>query len=293
MADRKSYEEANWASLSPHARRTHNQLRMARGLLPITEPKKKGACVTADDPFYRKPTRQLRSFTSEVWERLPPAVRTAYNNLRRARFLALIPEPKIDLSPGPSKPAPKLLDPSPLARAIAHGGDAEQEQVLFEELKVVTDALLSAHDGNPRMLAERLRSGMATSEEMRLAADLIEDKVRRLAQRPATLSKKLRLAAAESLLRAWYHARPDRWGESRAVRFCTDAYHITRAEGFGFLRKIEAETVEHAEQGYIAAIEHVEEGHIEMVEYTDHSTPADAATAARAPEGFHRRTAKR
>lgn len=35
----KSYEEANWAKLSPAFRRAHNRLRQARGLPTIPDPK--------------------------------------------------------------------------------------------------------------------------------------------------------------------------------------------------------------------------------------------------------------
>jgi hypothetical protein len=35
----RSYEEANWPKLSPQFRRTHNQLRIMRGMSPIPEPK--------------------------------------------------------------------------------------------------------------------------------------------------------------------------------------------------------------------------------------------------------------
>lgn len=35
----KSYEEANWAKLSPAFRRAHNRLRQARGLPAIPDPK--------------------------------------------------------------------------------------------------------------------------------------------------------------------------------------------------------------------------------------------------------------
>lgn len=35
----QSYEEANWPRLSPMFRRSHNQLRVMRGLPPIPEPK--------------------------------------------------------------------------------------------------------------------------------------------------------------------------------------------------------------------------------------------------------------
>jgi hypothetical protein len=230
----------------------------------------------ADDPIYRKPTRRLRSFAEAEWARLPPAVRAAYNNLRRQRCLPPIPEPAIDLSPKPFKPSPKLLDPSPLAREIVRGGDLEQEQVFFEELKVATDALLTAHDGNPRALAERLRRGMATPEECRLAADLIEDKTWRFSHRPPTWNKDLRLDVAGSLLRAWYYAEPDQRGsQNKVIRVCVRAYHITRDDAFRLLKKIRAEAVEHAEQG---------DGY--------RSSPVDAATAARAPEGFLRRTTK-
>ena len=35
-----TYEEANWAKLSPKFREAHNKLRVARGMAPIPEPKK-------------------------------------------------------------------------------------------------------------------------------------------------------------------------------------------------------------------------------------------------------------
>lgn len=35
----KSYEEANWAKLSPNFRNAHNRLRQLKGLSPIPEPK--------------------------------------------------------------------------------------------------------------------------------------------------------------------------------------------------------------------------------------------------------------
>lgn len=35
----QSYEEANWAKLSPNFRKVHNQLRIRRGMSPIPEPK--------------------------------------------------------------------------------------------------------------------------------------------------------------------------------------------------------------------------------------------------------------
>lgn len=35
----QSYEEANWAKLSPHFRKVHNRLRQMKGMSPIPEPK--------------------------------------------------------------------------------------------------------------------------------------------------------------------------------------------------------------------------------------------------------------
>jgi hypothetical protein len=49
----KSYEEANWARLSPVFRSTHNRLRQARGLEPIPPPKV---------DLYKPPPRILKPF---------------------------------------------------------------------------------------------------------------------------------------------------------------------------------------------------------------------------------------
>jgi hypothetical protein len=39
MSEGKTYEEANWAKLSPAFRNAHNRLRQTRGLSPIPPPK--------------------------------------------------------------------------------------------------------------------------------------------------------------------------------------------------------------------------------------------------------------
>jgi hypothetical protein len=48
--NRPSYEEANWARLSPHARKVHNEWRQARGLAKIPDP---------EDDLYVKPKKPL------------------------------------------------------------------------------------------------------------------------------------------------------------------------------------------------------------------------------------------
>jgi hypothetical protein len=185
--------------------------------------------------------RRLRTFTETEWARLPPAARAYYNHLRQRGFLSAKPSPAVDLSPKPPKLTPKLLDPSPLAREVARTGDP----ALFEELKAATASLLSAADGDARMLEERLGKGIATPEERRLAADPEAPRRggRRAGKRgrPPTWHRKERLDAAGRYLHAWFHAEPEQRGsQNEAIRLCVRKYHIARSDGFDLLSRIKA-----------------------------------------------------
>lgn len=65
-----TYEEANWAKLSPKFREAHNRLRCARGMVPIPAPKKdlyvapRGPAVkpySFDDPEFIAEARRFMS----------------------------------------------------------------------------------------------------------------------------------------------------------------------------------------------------------------------------------------
>jgi hypothetical protein len=202
----------------------------------------------------KRPLQPLRFYddTGREWARLGPVRRAAFNRLRQERNLQPFREPAVDLSPKPYVPTPCLLDPSPLARAVLGSRDPEEREALRQQLSIVTESLLTARDGDPSMLASRLRGGVATPEECRFAADLLEGRIERPAHRRPTLDRELREHAARILLRAWYFSDPRqrvRWKTTRAaidgVR--RGIYGISRSEAFELLKQIKAETVEHAE----------------------------------------------
>jgi hypothetical protein len=191
--------------------------------------------------------RKLRSFSPKEWERLPPPVRDAYNRLRQLRSLSPLPPPPADLSPKPYVPPTRLLDPSPLARAVARADNPEEQEALWRELVIETDALLAAHDGDRYLLAERLRRGTVTSKERELAAELLPGK-KLAAHRPTTLDRELREDMAKSYLRVWYWLEPhQRISQGEVIYWIKQNCRISRAEAFELLKQIKAETVEHAE----------------------------------------------
>jgi hypothetical protein len=198
----------------------------------------------ADDPIYWKSTRRLRTFSDVGWAQLPPAVRVAYNNLRQLRYLPLRPEPTIDCSPQPYQPAPKPFDPnSPLASAVIRSdGDLEQQQVFFGELKVATDAVISAIDGDTRALADRVRKGVATSAEREIAADLLEGKVKRPTHRRKTLRRDLEEGVVAVYLGNWVRLTPEQRPISlaAATRAILKAYGISRAKALEILKQVRA-----------------------------------------------------
>ena len=110
---------------------------------------------------------------------------------------------------------------------------------------------MTARDGDPSMLASRLRGGVATPEECRFAADLLEGRIERPAHRPPTLDRELREHAARILLRAWYFSDPRqrvRWKTTKAaIDGVRGVYGISRSEAFEMLNKIKAEVVKRAE----------------------------------------------
>jgi hypothetical protein len=198
--------------------------------------------------FIRLWQRKLRSFSPKEWERLPPPVRDAYNRLRQLRSLLPLPPPPADLSPKPYVPPTRLLDPSPLARAVARADNPEEQEALWRELVIETDALLAAHDGDRYLLAERLRRGTVTSKERELAAELYSEGKKRAAHRPTTLDRELREDMAKSYLRVWYWLEPhQRISQGEVIYWIKQNCRISRAEAFELLKQIKAETVEHAE----------------------------------------------
>jgi hypothetical protein len=192
--------------------------------------------------------RKLRSFSPKEWERLPPPVRDAYNRLRQLRSLSPLPPPPADLSPKPYVPPTRLLDPSPLPRAVARADNPEEQEALWRELVIETDALLAAHDGDRYLLAERLRRGTVTSKERELAGELLPESKKRAAHRPVTLDRELREDVARRYLRAWYWQEPNkRKSQGEVIRWIKQNCRISRAEAFELLKQIKAETIEHAE----------------------------------------------
>jgi hypothetical protein len=200
----------------------------------------------ADDPIYRKPTRPLRTYTESEWARMPPAWRDAHNKLRRLQYLPRIDEPAVDLSPKPDVPPRKLFDgPNELAHAIARGDDPKGD--LWQELKAAAESLLAAADGDTRALEERLREGVATPEECRLATDLrkgkvcVEGEIRdaRPAHRPKTLRRGLEGDVAARLLRVWDGLAPRKRKSQRTVlREIKNAYGISRSQALKILKTI-------------------------------------------------------
>jgi hypothetical protein len=222
--------------------------------------------------FIRLWQRDLRTFTLGQWAQLPSPVRNAVNWLRQERHLSPYPEPEVDRSPKPYVPAPGLLDPSPLTRAVLDSRDPKEREILWQQLNAAADSLLTAHDGDPSMLASRLRAGVATPEECRFAADLLEGKVERPDHRPSTLDRKLREDTAKILLRAWWLAEPQQREKSRGTVFnlVKRDCRLERAEAYEILKQIRAEVVEHAE----------------LVGGAADGAVVDAATATRAEVGF-------
>jgi hypothetical protein len=126
--------------------------------------------------------------------------RDAYNDeYRIQRGLSPLP----DLAP-PSPEPPKPFDsPSLLARRIAREDGSESEQnAVWGELKRETETLLNARDGDTRMLTTRLHQGMATFQEQKLAADLIDGKIKREPHRPVELRIRLRREMAIKFIAA-------------------------------------------------------------------------------------------
>src|SRR5258708_24048785 len=89
--------------------------------------------------FIRLWQRDLRTFTLGQWAQLPSPVRNAVNWLRQERHLSPYPEPEVDRSPQPYVPAPGLLDPSPLTRAVLDSRDPTERGNLWQQLNTAAD----------------------------------------------------------------------------------------------------------------------------------------------------------
>jgi hypothetical protein len=73
MSDGKSYEEANWAKLSPAFRNAHNRLRQLKGLPTIPPPKidlyvpPRGPALKPFDPSNPEFLQSVREFTGPIF----------------------------------------------------------------------------------------------------------------------------------------------------------------------------------------------------------------------------------
>jgi hypothetical protein len=200
------------------------------------------------DALLRLWRRPLRNYTAEQWARLPSPVRDAYNRLRQLRSLPPLRPPPVDLSPKPYVPPPGPFDSSTLAAQINRTPDPREREVLYQQLLAETDSVMTARDGDRRLLAQRVRGGRTTPAENQLAAELLLDGKRQAAHRPATLGREIREDVAKSYLRAWYWLEPHlRISKKMAICRVKENWRISRTEAFELLAQIKAETIEHAE----------------------------------------------
>jgi hypothetical protein len=140
--------------------------------------------------------------------------------------------------------------PNSLAARIIHARDPEERKALCQQLLAETASMMTARDGDRRLLAQRLREGRATLAEETLAAELLLEGKKRAAHRPTTLDRELREDMAKSYLRTWRWLEPhQRISQGAVIRLAGQNYRISRAEAFELLKQIKAETVEHAEVG--------------------------------------------
>jgi hypothetical protein len=185
--------------------------------------------------------RLLRLLTDDEFARLPPGHRALYNHLRRTRGLLPISDPVVDASPLLTPPpAPKLFDHSSLpARALASDvGTPEERELLWQELLASTAAMLAAHDGDPRLLAQRLRQG-AASAEVELAAELLENMTERPSHRPKTLHREIGEHSSGWLLSVWDRLPPSRrWSLKEVLYRIRADYGISRSRALEMLDDI-------------------------------------------------------
>jgi hypothetical protein len=186
--------------------------------------------------------RRHRTFSDAQWRWLGPGWRTIINKFRQQAYLSPIPEPAADLgSPFTPPPAPRLFDHSNLpARALASDfGTPEERELLWQELLASTAAMLTAHDGDPRVLAQRLRQDAASPEELELAADLLGGKIGRPTR---TLHREIGEHVAATLLRTWDRLPldgPERRKPQRTVfRWIEDAFGISRRQAYRLLKAV-------------------------------------------------------
>jgi hypothetical protein len=154
--------------------------------------------------------RYLVTLTDEEFARLDPGRRRLYNLLRQQLGRSPIPEPATDLSPKPDVPAPKLFDkPSPLAHALIRD---ENNRVLWQVLLIDTEARLAAHDSNPR--------------------------IKRPANRPKMLSRKIAEHATTTLLGVWDRLAPQqRVTQSTVLGWIRSGYGISRTVALELLQE--------------------------------------------------------
>jgi hypothetical protein len=193
------------------------------------------------DDNKQKP-RLLRLLTDEEFVLLSPGHRALYNHLRRQHGLLPIPEPAVDFSPPLTPPpAPKLFDRSSLpARALARNfGNPKEQELLWQELLASTAAMLTARDGDPRLLAQRLQDGAASPEELELAADILRGKIKRPSHRPKTLHREICEHAAGRLLSVWNRRPPgERWSRGEVLDKIEDAFSVSRSRALEMLKNI-------------------------------------------------------
>jgi hypothetical protein len=193
----------------------------------------------ANDPILpRRPgyPHDLRTYDPAAWAALPASVRAAVNRLRVHRHLPPYSPPAVDRSPKPYTPPRKPFDePSALARAIIRDGDPDGR--LWRELLTQTAAMMTAYDCDTSALMERLRTGVASPEEIRFAGML--GNRHRPAHRPKTLSRKLAEHAAARLLHEWNGIPPSqRWSLKTLLCVIRSKYRIPRSTALKQLRLI-------------------------------------------------------
>jgi hypothetical protein len=186
--------------------------------------------------------RLLRLLTDDEFARLPPGHRALYNHLRPQHGLLPMPDPVVDAGPLLTPPpAPKLFGhPSLPARALVSDvGTPEEQELLKQELLASTAAMLAAHDGDPRLLAQRLRQGAASPEELELAAELLEGMIERPSHRPKTLHREIGEYLVGRLLSVWDRLPPGRrWSWGRVRNEIRDNYGISRSRAHEMLNDI-------------------------------------------------------
>jgi hypothetical protein len=154
-----------------------------------------------------------------------------------------------------------------LATRINRTRDIKEREALWQQLLDQTASMMTARDGDRRLLVKRLREGVVTSEERKLAADLLEGKIERPDHRPSTLDRELRENRAKSYLRTWWWLEPQqRVSRRTAFKWVKCNCRLERAEAFEILKQIKAEVVKYAELA--------------------DGTVVEPATAMRAPKGF-------